>query len=929
LILLVVSSAARARADPDDLADCAARFAAAPAAEESSECFLKVAEGDPEQWPGAVSRVRALLGRHPRHPWLTFYLGSLYWGKDPRRAEELYRTAADLFAERKDPLAEVRARSNLYRQLQSQDRDREAAAEVRRAVRVAEASGAPLVLARARILEATLLSDRNEDLPRALRLLLQAEEILFPRGPYRMQRDCLLLLGNTAIDLNHLPEARRRFEQLGALTAAEHDAFGEAAARYGLLRVLRDELAETPRPGGREEALTLARQALAAAEAAGERRAETLSHAILGLLTHGPEARLHFERCFETAEELENKSFCRSTLARGLTSVDPRAALAVADEALELAQKADDPWAIAYSWRERMRVSWRLGPPEQAVKGSLAALDAIEVLRDRQPGVEGRAGLFSVWARHYHWLAGRLLLQHRTGHSESDLELAFRVQERMRARALIDALETARAAPPPAAATRDLQSRRAAVLAEISRVQRRLLDRNLARRSDVLVELRRLERTEEELRDQITCADPAFSALRRPDFATPEQVRQALAEDEALLSFQIAPWQDMMGVFAGGAWLIVVTRQGTAVHPLRHRLANRTDLRPAVETFSGLFETGGDDGDASAALYQALLADGLEGLGPGVRRLVVVPDDALYRLPFAALRPAPGAAPLASRYEITLAPSATLWLRWHEGRLAGDQTAALVLADPVTPATVKLAAKERTAALVAPPELGALPWARREGEAIVDHLGGGSELLVGEEASEDYLKRNGASRFGILHFATHAWTDDVEPDRSFVLLAPGNLQEDGLLQIREIAGLDLRGRTVVLSSCSSASGEILRGEGVMGLARAFFQAGAHTVVASLWPLRDDYGAALFDRFYRHLAAGKSVAAALQSAQLDRLDEGAPPVAWAGVVVLGDGDRVPLPGGRRGLGPAAKGALALLALAGFAALGLLARRPQRI
>ena len=103
----------------------------------------------------------------------------------------------------------------------------------------------------------------------------------------------------------------------------------------------------------------------------------------------------------------------------------------------------------------------------------------------------------------------------------------------------------------------------------------------------------------------------------------------------------------------------------------------------------------------------------------------------------------------------------------------------------------------------------------------------------------------------------------------------------------------------MLSACSSNTGAMLRGEGVMSLARAFFQAGAHTVVASLWRLRDDEAADLFDRFYRHLGRGRSVAAALQAAQRDMIRDGAPAAAWAGLVVLGDGDLVPLPGGRKG------------------------------
>jgi CHAT domain-containing protein len=156
-----------------------------------------------------------------------------------------------------------------------------------------------------------------------------------------------------------------------------------------------------------------------------------------------------------------------------------------------------------------------------------------------------------------------------------------------------------------------------------------------------------------------------------------------------------------------------------------------------------------------------------------------------------------------------------------------------------------------------------------------------------------------------------------------VLLAPGAPDEDGRLHPSEIVGLGLGGRIVVLSACSSASGEILRGEGVMGLARAFFQAGAHTVVATLWPLRDDDGAALFDSFYDHLGEGLSVAAALQAAQRDRMAEGAPPSAWAGVIVLGDGGRVPVPGGRWVL-PRFTVPL-ILTLSALSVLVLLARR----
>jgi NAD(P)-dependent dehydrogenase (short-subunit alcohol dehydrogenase family) len=97
---------------------------------------------------------------------------------------------------------------------------------------------------------------------------------------------------------------------------------------------------------------------------------------------------------------------------------------------------------------------------------------------------------------------------------------------------------------------------------------------------------------------------------------------------------------------------------------------------------------------------------------------------------------------------------------------------------------------------------------------------------------------------------------------------------------------------------------------VVGLARAFFQAGARVVIGSLWPLRDDEAAELVEDLARHLGRGKSVGAALTLASRARIDAGAPSATWAGLVVLGDADVVPMPGGRQ---PSMTGAIVALTI----------------
>jgi CHAT domain-containing protein len=166
-------------------------------------------------------------------------------------------------------------------------------------------------------------------------------------------------------------------------------------------------------------------------------------------------------------------------------------------------------------------------------------------------------------------------------------------------------------------------------------------------------------------------------------------------------------------------------------------------------------------------------------------------------------------------------------------------------------------------------------------------------LLIGAEASETALKAADLSRYGVVHFAAHAVVDSAHTDRSSILLTSGAEQQDGLLQSREIAGLRLDGQLAVLSSCQSATGTDVRGEGVMGLARSFFAAGSRTVIGSLWPIRDDHAAAFFEPFYAALTDGQSVGTAFHYAQRRLIDQGLPMEAWAGFVLMGDADAVPV------------------------------------
>ena len=328
-----------------------------------------------------------------------------------------------------------------------------------------------------------------------------------------------------------------------------------------------------------------------------------------------------------------------------------------------------------------------------------------------------------------------------------------------------------------------------------------------------------------------------------------------------------APFRD------GTSWLTVVTTKGARAY----RIPNGDVLKSQIRAWTGLLaRRDGSDREPGARLHEELLQQPLEDLPAGVERLILVPDGPLHRLPFDALSAGVGTPYLAERFSTSVQPSAALWLRFRSG--PGHAPGRLLaLADPVQTTTLGDARGVGDA----------LSNARREASVALSVFPAGSELRTGAPASESFLKAAPLEGVSLLHLATHAVSDEADPEHSAVMLAPGSPAEDGRLEPREIARLRLDGKAVVLAGCETSAGAVFRGEGVMSLARAFFTAGASAVVGTLDRARDDEAGALFTVMYRALGHGVTLGEALSAAKRERIREGAPAAAWAGVVLLGD------------------------------------------
>jgi len=299
---------------------------------------------------------------------------------------------------------------------------------------------------------------------------------------------------------------------------------------------------------------------------------------------------------------------------------------------------------------------------------------------------------------------------------------------------------------------------------------------------------------------------------------------------------------------------------------------------------------------------------------------VIVADDALHRLPFGVLLRSGQESRvnrmpfLARDYAVNYAPSASVFAALNDrvNQQAPERPGAmkqlLAFADPdYAPETSGPLGVAVRSAFGGDGQwrLERLAGSRNEVEAIARlYPEDAVKLFLGKDANEENAKDEGRlSEYRILHFAAHGLLNEQRPQFSGLILSlpsrpegesgasdsPGaGARGDGLLQAYEIFNLKLRAELVVLSACETGLGKLVNGEGLMGLTRSFFHAGAPTVVASLWKVADGSTATLMTRFHRHLIGGKGKAEALRQAQLEMILEGKHPYYWAAFVLIGKG-----------------------------------------
>ncbi len=694
----------------------------------------------------------------------------------------------------------------------------------------------------------------------------------------------LLNRGHLHRDLGEMGRARQRFEEALALSRRAKDRGHrghrghEAAAlnALGLLALDGGRPAEALEPF--ESALKL--RASGTREWAVTQTSLGVAFRQLGRMEEAGRAYAAALPIFRRIGDSREEARCLANLGRldGSTGRD-EAALDHLDRAIVLFRGLADPPQMALALEGKARVLRRRGDLEAARGIMTEALAAVERHRFSQTSTTTRAEFFATQQDLYGFLIDLLMEMHRKEPTAGFAAAALETSEQSLARSLLDGLAAAGlsfpgggGAPELHAREREIESQIDALVARQTRLVSESGDAALLR--PVEEELERRWEDLDRVRAGLQASDPRYASLTQPQPWSAAEIRRSLLDRDTLLL------EYRLGVERSFLW--AVTPDSLKSFELPGRAEIERVAGPALERIarSQSAKARLSAGPKLAELSRMLLAPVASSL-PG-KRLLVVGDGILQSLPFAALPEPDGGEPLVAGHEIVSLPSVSVL-----GVLRKE-----VASRPPAPKTLWVLADPDFAG-----RFMQLSHSGQEAAAILDLAPGPKFAVQGREASRSAVLggRGGALwDYRFLHFATHGSFAADDPGGGRLVLSQVNpadrLEANGFLHLADIYELDLRADLVVLSACRSALGRDLRGEGMMGMTRGFFYAGAERVLVSLWNVNDRVTVELMRHFYRGmLVEGLSPAAALRAAQdaIRRQTRFQAPYYWAGFVLQGE------------------------------------------
>lgn len=357
--------------------------------------------------------------------------------------------------------------------------------------------------------------------------------------------------------------------------------------------------------------------------------------------------------------------------------------------------------------------------------------------------------------------------------------------------------------------------------------------------------------------DQLSNALEIYQAesrtLTRVEPLTLEQVRQRLDPHTSLVSYFVTPAKTAA---------FILTRDSF------HAVEIPIEESELARTIHWLPQSGGAAYPTLPALqklHKWLAAPVIPYLK--TPRVSVIPHGILHHVPFHALT-ADGKSYFGEKHTLSRLPSASVLRFARKKHPKSEAGKVLAIGNPSGPAY----------------GLETLKHVKHETASVAEIFA--TKGYIAQEATESRFISE-AEKARIIFVSSHARLNSVRPLYSHLVLMP-DVSHDGLLEVREINKLDLRSvELVVLSACNTYLGKQSRGDDVVGLTRAFFHAGASSVVSSLWKVYDEPTGFFMKSFSRSLSSGMGKAEALARARIATRQKYSNPLFWAAFVLTGE------------------------------------------
>ncbi len=264
------------------------------------------------------------------------------------------------------------------------------------------------------------------------------------------------------------------------------------------------------------------------------------------------------------------------------------------------------------------------------------------------------------------------------------------------------------------------------------------------------------------------------------------------------------------------------------------------------------------------------------------QQVIISADGILHYLPFEVLPLSAGKRFQDIDYlilstEITYTPSISALSLLRKAEPVTSDIKSLLVGDPILSDSSALFSG-----------LSPLQNAAAELSSINLSLGSNNEIVTQENATKENLLSLTNKSYRFAHFATHGVFNEESPQYSGLILSPDENQNN-FLSVSDIFAMNLPCEMVTLSACSSALGDNVSGEGIVGLTRGFMYAGARSVCSTLWDVSGESTAEFMTDFYKLLAndIDKGTALAKTKREMIASDELAHPFFWGAFVLSGE------------------------------------------